>query len=90
MATRPVCRMCMDPLGKFIRSVRDQEPPPEAQIIKRETVRELRGDSWQEIPVIDYWMPGAWGYHGNGYFCTLRCGYRFAVWTCHKSDRKKN
>jgi hypothetical protein len=27
---------------------------------------------------ITYWC-GAWGYGGNGYFCSLRCGYLWAV-----------
>ena len=25
------------------------------------------------------WALGRWGYQGNGYFCSLRCGYHYAL-----------
>lgn len=30
---------------------------------------------WRDQP----WATGAWGYHGDGVFCTLRCGYKWAI-----------
>lgn len=40
-------------------------------------VSPARCDSQAER-VLDYWC-GEWGYGGNGYFCSVRCGYAWAV-----------
>jgi hypothetical protein len=39
----------------------------------------VKKDPWAGKRIITYWT-GAWGYHGNGLFCSLRCGFNHAVY----------
>ena len=77
------CRQCGKQLPRLLllwtaRGEREPEPKVGAQtpwgvvceIVKVE-------DSTFLGKSVTFWT-GRWGYHGNGFFCTLRCGFTWA------------
>lgn len=80
----PKCYACRKPLRKYMHrwwSRIPDGPMPVASCMAEHgrvlEVRPARCDSPVER-VLDYWC-GEWGYGGNNYFCSVRCGYAWAV-----------
>jgi hypothetical protein len=83
-----MCRACSNRLKKYRRwkfdipkactelQVRQLLPPGAEDLMYR----------YADIPnrktmAVSYWV-GQWGKDGNGYFCSSRCGFDWAVRTC--------
>jgi hypothetical protein len=82
---RPTCRSCGKRLRKYTMawwSKMDGGSAPEVGQAHgihgnvREIVRAKTTAGGEQI--VTYWC-GGWGYLGNGYFCSQRCGYRWAI-----------
>jgi len=80
----PTCRTCGKLLRKYMLrwwSAMPDGPRPVVGCASEHGIvlvlRPARTDSQAER-VLDYWC-GRWGHGGNGYFCSVRCGYFWAI-----------
>ncbi len=89
---RPKCRHCGKGLDKYTHNWwnRDGSPKPSVGAdSKYGTVKQIISDKtsgYDDTTFVSYWC-GRWGRQGNGYFCSLRCGYAWAV--RHAEERDK-
>lgn len=78
------CQFCGRPLKKYTLAwwSNDENPAPVVGAHCPHTLRTIteiisvKPGKWRSHKL--YWT-GLWGYNGNGYFCSLRCGYGWAV-----------
>ena len=77
----PKCRHCGKPLNQNTRThwlnatpgTGYQPPEGDEEVLQRREVG-TRYENWRIAT-------GRYGYNGDGLFCTLRCGYEYAVAT---------
>ena len=89
---RPTCKNCKKPLKKYTHYWTNHDKEEPEPIVGSQTawgtvlqITRKKISTWAGSS-ISYWT-GQWGYYGQGYFCSLKCGYYYAVKLCKDSAK---
>ena len=81
----PTCRWCERKLRAYRETIIDEPAKARARIpldalnVREKAVMPVRREGLEAEVIVTYQRTGRWGRYGDGYFCGLDCGHRFAV-----------
>jgi hypothetical protein len=81
--TRPKCLWCGNPMSQNYRTT---EEGWDWNLHRH--LKQTHGEEWFEMWLKDQRKPtGTYGKSGNGWFCSLRCGFAWAVNSLREKER---